>query len=140
MEARKGAGDYVGIRKALGGYSLGELEAQIMDVVWDLTPPTTARSVFRVIFQRRGLAYSTIMLTMSKLARKGILRQETSGPKKSDPFVYTPVYTREQIAIALLRAVAETILRQPLHLAIAKLCDAGDISCVDLRKLEALSV
>ena len=29
-----GTRDYLGIRKGLGGQSLGELEAQILDIVW----------------------------------------------------------------------------------------------------------
>ena len=71
MDSKDGARDYVGIRKGLGGQSLGELEAQILDIIWDLEPPVSTTQVFKVMYPRRELSYSTIMLTMAKLARKG---------------------------------------------------------------------
>ena len=128
MDSKDGARDYVGIRKGLGGQSLGELEAQILDIVWDLEPPVSTTQVFKVMYPRRELSYSTIMLTMSKLARKGILRQERTGDKKTDPFVYTPVLSREQMGVALMNAVSQQVLRKPLHEAIPEMCGAnGDL-------------
>jgi predicted transcriptional regulator len=102
MDSKDGARDYVGVRKGLGGKSLGELEAQIMDIIWDIEPPVSTTQVFKVIYPRRELSYSTIMLTMAKLARKGILSQEREGDKKTNPFSYKPNITREQMGIALL--------------------------------------
>jgi len=75
--------DYLGIRKGLGGHSLGELEAQIMDIVWELNRPVTTTDVFRVMYDRRTLSYSTIMLTMAKLSKKGILLQQRTGERKT---------------------------------------------------------
>lgn len=128
MDSKDGARDYVGIRKGLGGQSLGELEAQILDIVWELEPPVSTTQVFKVMYPRRELSYSTIMLTMAKLARKGILAQERVGDKKTDPFTYKPNITREQMGVALLNAVSKQILRKPLHEAIPELCgDAGSM-------------
>jgi hypothetical protein len=39
MDSKTGTKDYLGVRKSLDGYSLGELEAQILDIIWDLEPP-----------------------------------------------------------------------------------------------------
>lgn len=128
MDSKEGARDYVGVRKGLGGQSLGELEAQILDIIWDLEPPVSTTQVFKIMYPRRELSYSTIMLTMSKLARKGILRQERTGDKKTDPFVYTPVLSREQMGVALMDAVSQQVLRRPLHEAITAICGAnGDL-------------
>jgi predicted transcriptional regulator len=120
MNKETGVQDYVGIRKGIGGHSLGELEAQILDIIWDLEPPITAAKVFKVMYPRRELSYSTIMLTMSKLARKGFLVQERSGPRKTDAFVYTPVMTREELGKSLLEEISQRIFRKSLAEAVAE--------------------
>ena len=109
-----GVEDYLGIRKSLGGHSLGELEAQILDIIWDLEPPVTASKVFKIMYPRRELSYSTVMLTMSKLARKGFLSQERSGPKKTDAFHYTPAMSRSELGTKLLEEISHRIFRKPL--------------------------
>ena len=121
MDSKDGARDYVGIRKGLGGQSLGELEAQILDIIWDLTPPVSTTQVFKVMYPRRELSYSTIMLTMAKLARKGILNQQRTGDKKTDPFIYKPKVTRTQMGVALMSAVSKQVLRKPLPEAMSEI-------------------
>jgi predicted transcriptional regulator len=139
MDSKDGARDYVGIRRSLDGQSLGELEAQILDIIWDLDPPVSTTQVFKIMYPRRELSYSTIMLTMAKLARKGILDQKRTGDKKTDPFIYTANMSREQMGMALLNEVSKQVLRKPLHEAIPDLCGTqGDISKTDLAKLGKL--
>ncbi|MDH7480941.1 MAG: BlaI/MecI/CopY family transcriptional regulator [Armatimonadota bacterium] len=137
MDSKDGARDYVGIRKGLGGKSLGELEAQILDIIWDLEPPVSTTQVFKIMYPRRELSYSTIMLTMAKLARKGILSQEKTGDKKTDPFIYIPNITREEMGLVLLNEVSKKVLHKPLHEAIPMLCGMkeGEISAKALEKL-----
>lgn len=139
MDSKDGARDYVGIRKGLNGQSLGELEAQILDIIWDLEPPVSTTQVFKIMYPRRELSYSTIMLTMAKLARKGILTQKRTGDKKTDPFIYTANLSREQMGAALLNEVAKQVMKKPLHEAIPVLCGTeGDITKADLAKLGRL--
>jgi predicted transcriptional regulator len=137
MDSKDGARDYVGVRKGLGGQSLGELEAQILDIIWDLEPPVSTTQVFKVMYPRRELSYSTIMLTMAKLARKGILAQERTGDKKTDPFIYRTNISREQMGVALLNAVAKQVMRKPLHEAVADLCGVDGEVVKKLKKLVA---
>ena len=133
MDSKNGARDYVGIRKGLAGQSLGELEAQILDIIWDLKPPVSTTQVFKIMYPRRELSYSTIMLTMAKLARKGILNQERTGDKKTDPFIYKPNISRSQMGVALMNAVSKQILRKPLNEALPELC-GGDAKAMDKLK------
>lgn len=123
MNNDTGVRDYVGIRKALDGHSLGELEAQIMDIIWELEPPVTAANVFKIMYPRRELSYSTVMLTMSKLARKGILIQKRSGPKKTNAFYYRPAISREELARKLFDAVSQYIFHKPLAKALLDLAE-----------------
>ena len=134
MDSKTGTKDYVGVRRSLDGYSLGELEAQILDIIWDLEPPVTSTQVFKIMYPRRGLSYSTIMLTMAKLARKGILTQERTGDKKTDPFIYTPNLSRQEMGMRLLQEVSEKVLKNPLHIAVGNILsgslDPGEVEKV----------
>jgi len=138
VDSKDGARDYVGIRRSLGGQSLGELEAQILDVVWDLKPPVRTTQVFKIMYPKRELSYSTIMLTMAKLARKGILKQRRTGDKKTDPFEYVPNISREEMGLALLNQVAKHILQKPLYEVLPELCGTEEgISADALANLKA---
>ena len=137
MDTKQGARDYVGIRKGLKGQSLGELEAQVLDIFWDIEPPVSTTQVFKIMYPLRELSYSTIMLTMGKLAKKGILMQERTGTKKTDAFSYRPIITREQMGVALLNSVSHQILGKPLDEGIAMLC-GGKLDTKGLGKLKEL--
>ena len=115
MDSKDGHRDYIGIRKGLAdGQSLGELEAKILDVIWDLEPPVTTTQVFKIMYPQYEFSYSTIMLTMAKLARKGLLKQIRTGPKKTDAFVYTPLKSRAEVGRELMESVCQTLLKKPL--------------------------
>lgn len=122
MNKDTGVKDYVGIRKGLGGHSLGELEAQILDIIWDMESPVTAANVFKVMYPKRELSYSTIMLTMAKLAKKDFLKQEKSGPRKTDAYCYTPKITRNEMAVKLLEEISNRIFHKPLETAVKDIC------------------
>ena len=81
--------DRPGIRKVLG-----DLEAEIMELVWE--HPTNqgiiVRDVFEILYKRRRIAYTTAMNTMSRLAKKGLLRVE----KKDQAYIYYPNFTKDE--------------------------------------------
>ena len=137
MNTKNGARDYVGIRKGLLGQSLGELEAQIMDVIWELEPPITSAQVFKIMYPRRELSYSTIMLTMAKLSRKGLLTQKRLGTKKTDAFVYTAIISREEVGLRLMDDVCRRVLRQSLMEALPSIL--GPKSAIDSKDLAKLT-
>jgi predicted transcriptional regulator len=134
MDSKTGTKDYLGVRKSLDGYSLGELEAQILDIIWDLEPPVTSSQVFKIMYPRRELSYSTIMLTMAKLSRKGILTQQRTGDKKTDAFIYTPNLSRREMGMRLLQEVSEKVLKNPLHVVVGKIL-SDTLSAADLQKV-----
>lgn len=81
--------DRPGIRKVLG-----DLEAEIMELIWQRPGDqrTTVREVFEVLYERRRVAYTTVMNTMVRLAKKHLLRVE----KQDKAFVYVPTYTEQE--------------------------------------------
>lgn len=57
---------------------LGELEAEIMGVLWR-RGQATVRDVLEELTAHRPLAYTTVMTVMARLADKGLLRRQRSG-------------------------------------------------------------
>ena len=58
----------------------GELEARVMDVLWEHGAAMTPRDVHEVITtSRRQLAYTTVMTILVRLWEKGMLEREPRG-------------------------------------------------------------
>jgi predicted transcriptional regulator len=81
--------------------ALGELEREIMDVVWD-TGETTVRTVMRAVNAASGRerAYTTVMTVMGNLRRKGVLARRREG--RTD--FYSPTLTRKDYVEARARS------------------------------------
>src|ERR1700730_9246259 len=58
---------------------LGELEAVIMDRLWQRRRAALVREVLDDLRRERPLAYTTVMTVMENLHRKGWLRRERDG-------------------------------------------------------------
>jgi predicted transcriptional regulator len=69
--------------------SLGPLEAQVMDILW-----TRGRSSVHGVIPEldHPLAYTTVMTTLDRLFKKGLLSREESRRT----FVYAPRFTRTE--------------------------------------------
>lgn len=95
--------DRPGIRKVLG-----DLEAEIMDLVWERPPGAgvTVREVFEILYERRHLAYTTVMNTMTRLAKKNLLRVEKAEPA----YVYFPAFSREEFVSRFVGRILEDLL------------------------------
>ena len=70
---------------------LGDLQLQVMEVVWQLEQATVA-DVHRMISAGREIAYTTVLTTMRALERRGMLSHDTVGKA----FRYRPAVTRRQ--------------------------------------------
>jgi predicted transcriptional regulator len=57
----------------------GELEAAIMELLWDADTPRLVRDVVDDLHPQRPLAYTTVMTVMDNLHRKGWLTRERDG-------------------------------------------------------------
>jgi predicted transcriptional regulator len=86
---------------------LGELEQEIMEILWEWTE-ASVREVLEQLNGRRSrkrqLAYTTVMTVMSRLADKGILHRELVGRAHT----YIVVRTRE----AFLAEASDEFARQ----------------------------
>jgi predicted transcriptional regulator len=58
---------------------LGDLEAAIMELLWDSGASRLVREVVADLGPQRPLAYTTVMTVMDNLYRKGWLRRRRDG-------------------------------------------------------------
>jgi predicted transcriptional regulator len=77
----------------------GDLEAVIMQLVWDRGGTVTVRELFDELRQERAIAYTTVMSTMDHLHRKGWLDRVKDGRA----YRYTPTASREEYSARLMR-------------------------------------
>ena len=101
--------DRPGIRKVLG-----DLEAEIMEYIWarPVDRGTTVRDVFETLYERRqaaerrSIAYTTVMNTMVRLAKKNLLRVE----KQDQAYIYYPNSTQEEFVSRFVGRILEDLL------------------------------
>jgi predicted transcriptional regulator len=99
---------------------LGELEAAVMSVVWKHSP-ATAREVCDRMTGRWERAYTTIMTTMDRLHRKGVLRRQKDGLA----WRYQPVLSASEFDKAVADSLAGRILSANQDTALNAFVDAA---------------
>jgi predicted transcriptional regulator len=76
--------------------TLGELERSVMEQLWAAPEPVTVREVHE---QFAGLAYTTVMTVLDRLAKKGLASRERDGKA----WRYTAAAAREDLVADLMR-------------------------------------
>jgi|GEM_PF-97824 len=108
--------DREGIRKVLG-----DLEADIMEYIWEQTAKTgkgiLVREVYEAFRLRRSIAYTTVMSTMARLARKHLLRVE----KIEAAYLYTPILSKDEFIDNFVSRILENLLVSFAHTTEAQL-------------------
>ena len=100
---------------------LGPLEQDVMDVVWRLRD-ATVRDVHAELAAGREIAYTTVMTTMARLARKGLLLRDTADLAHR----YRPGVSRDQYGRGAVGVVLSWLLERYPEPAVAYLADVVD--------------
>ena len=66
-------------KKRVTGKVLGELESEIMEIIWRQKKPVSVKDVAEILSNKRQLAYTTVMTIMARLINKGILIRNLNG-------------------------------------------------------------
>jgi predicted transcriptional regulator len=91
-------------RKSAGAAAIfGALELRVMEALWRRGAPVSVRDL---IGDFDGTAYTTLMTTMDRLHRKGILDREKTGRA----FVYRTRYSRDEIESGMAARALESLL------------------------------
>jgi len=118
-----------GLRKVFG-----DLEADIMELVWR-QGPVTVGDVWQVLRKERELAYTTVKTVMGRLAEKGYLKRRT----EERAHTFEPTMGREEF----LRGVSEEVLEglfvdfgEPIRAHLVRALKGRDLP--GIARLEAL--
>lgn len=79
----------------------GELEATVMDILWDEGGWLTAGDVLGVMSDKRPISYTTVMTILVRLWRKDRLLRQPDGRA----YAYRPMLTREQHAASRMSEI-----------------------------------
>ena len=111
--------DRPGIRKVLG-----DLEAEVMELIWERSGDhgTTVREIFELLYERRHLAYTTVMSTMARLAKKQLLRVE----KQENAYHYYPTCTQQEFITHFVHRILEDLF---VNFSSATTEDANNAPC-----------
>jgi predicted transcriptional regulator len=114
--------------------ALGELEAEVMDCLWE-TPKSSVKDVWENLSRQRALAYTTIMTTMDRLYQKGLLQRVKAGKA----FLYAPLFSRQEFEEILTEEVLRGLVGatgEPLMSAFLDLLSERDPASLD--RLESM--
>ncbi len=99
---------------------LGDLEARVMQVVWKLDKPSTARTVHARVIDEHDVALLTVITVLNKLVAKGLLTRA----KRDDVYHCEASLTESEFrAVASQRVVSGILSLGPQAVA-ASLVDA----------------
>lgn len=114
----------------------GELEAAIMELLWDAGTPRLVRDVVSDLHPQRPLAYTTVMTVMDNLHSKGWLTRERDGRA----WRYTPAVSRQTHAAQLMNdALASSADRAGALARFVEQIDAEDADALAQALDEALA-
>jgi predicted transcriptional regulator len=82
---------------------LGDLEAEVMNVLWECDQPQSVHDL-RALMAERQLAYTTIMTVLTHLHEKGWVNRA----KRSRAYLYSPAQTRAEATSRALREILDT--------------------------------
>ena len=118
--------------------SLGELELQVLRLVWR-EQPCTERRVTELVQADRPVARTTVLKTIQRLEEKGLLVRE-AGPGRG-PIRYRASVEERSVLPALIRRFVERVLGgsdAPLAAYLAD-SDSERLSAKDLEALRAIA-
>ncbi len=109
--------------------TLGDLEAEVMNIVWSCSSVTVKDVNDRLSRER---AYNTVQTTLDRLYRKDLLVRE----KQSHAFVYRPRLERAEYHRRLMSGFFRELLQSERASVLAAFIDTA--AAADIRNLERL--
>jgi predicted transcriptional regulator len=114
------------------GHVLGELESAVMETLWTKSQQTVSEVEER-LRNKRDIAHTTVLTTLDRMYRKGLLTRE----KHSKAFVYAPRYTRDEFERMLAQEVLGALIGQFTEPALSTFVDLIGDNPGALDRLEA---
>jgi BlaI family transcriptional regulator, penicillinase repressor len=114
--------------------SLGDLELQVLRVVWQ-EQPCTERTVWEQMLAERDVGRTTVLKTIQRLEAKKLLARQT-GP---GPVQYRAAVAESRVLPAVVRRFVQGTLAGSLEPLVNYLADSDKLSAKDLAALRAIA-
>jgi predicted transcriptional regulator len=111
---------------------LGDLEAEIMEILW-VEGSAPVRTVHDRLAKQREIAYTTVMTVMSRLVDKGILVRRQEGRA----YIYAPVESRGAFCAGVVKNVVAGLFGGSIRPALAHFVE--NLSEDDVAELDELA-
>ncbi|SRR5258708_14391679 len=85
---------------------LGDLEQQVMNIVWDVKS-VSVRNVLNTLLPKRKLAYTTVATILERLYKKGLLKKKQEGLS----WIYTPKVSQESYSKNMARSFIDNFFK-----------------------------
>ncbi len=117
--------------RALG--RLSDAEAEVMRVIWELTPPVTVSGLLEIFRARRGWKTSTLSTVMDRLIEKGFLSKALRGKTN----LYTALVTEDYYKELETRTFIESVHKGSVKSFIAALAEGDNITADEIDEIKA---
>jgi len=87
------------------GKVLGELESEVMEIIWQAGEPVSVREITSILQKKRQIAYTTVMTVMGRLVEKGLLKCQRIGKA----YTYTSSYTKDKFLTKITRQIMKNL-------------------------------
>jgi predicted transcriptional regulator len=113
-------------------YRLGNLQFQIMKILWDAGPATVAEVQARL--EGEPLAYTTVATMLRKMEVRKLVAHRQLGRR----FVYEPLASSEAVTRGMANDLIDRLFAGSLADAVSHLLQTRDVSRRELTRLEQL--
>ncbi len=86
---------------------LGELEAEIMEILWGKNEWRTGREIYENMKQKRTLAYTTVLTVIDRLVNKGLIIKKKN---QENTYIYSPAMGKEEFKEEISRSVVKGLM------------------------------
>jgi predicted transcriptional regulator len=114
--------------------SLGELEARVLQLVWDCQP-CTERHVWDLVQQERAAARTTVLKTIQRLEAKGLLMREAN----QGPILWRAAVDQRRALPELVGRFVDGVLGGSASPLVAYLADQKQLSTKDVAALKKIA-
>jgi BlaI family transcriptional regulator, penicillinase repressor len=114
-------------------HRLGDLQLQIMQVLWDRAEATVA-DVHQTLAAEHDLAYTTIATMLRKMETRSLVRHRQDGRS----FVYRAAVAADAVTRGMSDHLLERLFEGNLSDMVAHLLTSREVSRAELSKLEKL--
>jgi predicted transcriptional regulator len=120
-------------RRKVSVKQLGELETELMERAWAQQKEVSVRDLHTEMDGR--LAYTTLMTTLDRLYKKGLLRRRMEG----HAYLYSAALTEQQYQARLTENFLGIVLHDRKNCSAVLSCFVETLSGTDLEMLEQLN-